>query len=765
VADRAPSGPPLLQGSSGVTAESAEATVARSPAGEVDPLVSNGLGSPSCRSGELLGVARRNCETSGFIGAAAPTGNYGIDVHIDTGVLGLSSGGLLSTVQDLAVTPVWMALVWIVHSLVVLLEWCFALNLLAGAGTLTGSLVAGERFLTGPWLPLGLSIAAVLLAYEGLVRRRIAESLGQALVVLLMIGGGLWVMLNPAGTVGALSDWADEAGLGTLAVAAQGSPLAPGKALSADMEDVFAATIEGPWCFLEFGNVRWCREPAMLDGQLKQAGLKIAQEETAQSSASSSGPVQRSARLLREARTNGALFLALPTNGPARNSINSQTSLLHWLCNSDEATNCSGPTAAQAEFRTNSGTWSRVGGLLLISIGVLGMVLLLGHIGLRLLMAAMLSLLYLLLAPGVALAPVLGERGRALFRGWSARLFGAVLSKLVFAFLLGVVLAAMGVIESLNGLGWWTQWLLLAAFWWGVYLRRNQLLGGASGIIPAGEHRYRRNVGSRVARAVERPLRERVRARVEHLRGRPAPAVEHSIRSPRTPTPRALPDDPQALRLLAHDRARGRTEGGPAEAGGEDRRAQLGRIARAREQAIDAGDERRAGTLARRAGRVEAELRGVTHRDADEQPAGSGVGSGASRTIAEHAGFLDAQARLPARGARDRRGERRDYSALAPLAALTRKQYEQLGPGDQRAARLQIDRELAARREGRVEDRQAAVRAPSARTAAGDGSSPGVPHAGVVRPTRRPPEPESEEWRDMREVAAGRKRQLGIGRP
>ena len=46
---------------------------------------------------------------------------------------------------------------------------------------------------------------------------------------------------------------------------------------------------------------------------------------------------------------------------------------------------CRGPTAAQAQFRTGSGTWARVAGLLLIVAGVLGMLLLLGFVALRLL--------------------------------------------------------------------------------------------------------------------------------------------------------------------------------------------------------------------------------------------------------------------------------------------------------------------------------------------------------------------------------------------
>ena len=48
-------------------------------------------------------------------------------------MLGLSSGGAVSVVQDLFVTPLWMALVWAVHALVVMLEWCFTIDLLDSA--------------------------------------------------------------------------------------------------------------------------------------------------------------------------------------------------------------------------------------------------------------------------------------------------------------------------------------------------------------------------------------------------------------------------------------------------------------------------------------------------------------------------------------------------------------------------------------------------------------------------------------------------------
>ena len=176
-------------------------------------------------------TSRRHCETSGFIAAAAPTGNYGIDVHIDTGVLGLSSGGLLSTVQDLFVTPLWMALVWSVHALVVMLEWSFTIDLLdtATADGLGSSLRTAQAVLTTPWLPMALAVASILVVYDGLIRRRVAETLGEALMMGVMMAGGLWLIVDPSGTVGALGRWANQASLGTLAVAARGRPRGPGR--------------------------------------------------------------------------------------------------------------------------------------------------------------------------------------------------------------------------------------------------------------------------------------------------------------------------------------------------------------------------------------------------------------------------------------------------------------------------------------------------------------------------------------------------------
>jgi hypothetical protein len=767
---RAPTGPSLLAPSQAAgNAVSDQAAGESRP--EADPLVSNGLGSPACKSplGAELGVAgRRDCETSGFTAAAAPTGNFGLDVHIDTGLIPLSGGSLLSTVQDLFVTPVWLALVWLVHVLVVMLEWCFGLDLLDGASaaSLQSTLSRAGAGLTAPLLALALAIAGSLTAYHGLIRRRVGQTLGEALAMLAMFAAGTWLMLDPAGTVGSLSSWSSEAGLGTLAVAARGAPDSPGRTLAQSMRAVFAAAIEMPWCFLEFGNVNWCREPERLDHGLRAAAVRLARRELHEAHCTGPGQCERagansfvnSARLLREGRTNGDEFLALPPNGPERNSINDTGSLLRAVCRSSDATSCVGQSAGEAEFRTNSGTWPRLGGLVLIVLGLLGMILLLGYIGLRLLLAAILSVFYLLLVPGIVLVPALGEQGRRLFRAWAIRLLSAVTAKLVFAFLLGVTLAVMAVLDGLEGLGWWTQWMLLSAFWWGAFLKRHELLAGPWRSELSGElaaHFVKQVRRRHEERAEERrDARNRRNREGDGIEGRRSPSPGGTLeprvgpqhdRQPQKAEQLALHDQ-QARRLIRATRPLGREEKRAALLGLAAGRAQLGRIARDRAAAMAGGDRRRAARLDVRRARVERDVRSDTAGLARAETAAavrSDRGSLESE-LRRSAALLDRQAELP--GLLERRAgqQPRDYAALAGLLGMSHDRYRMLDHGGRRAARLEIDRELSARRRER-------------------GLRRADPDSSLGQPRRR--REESPVMRDAREVAEGRKQELGFGRP
>jgi hypothetical protein len=750
---RAPSKPPLSTGGTGgasLTPEE-EASSSVSTSGG-DPLVENGLSSPLCREGaeaELSPPALRDCRISHFEAAQAPTGDYGFDVHINTGVTEVAND-----LDVYILNPVqwsWTLLVAVLHVMIVVLEWCYTIDLFetSAIGGLVRGLRETQATFTQPWLVLVLAIASVFALYHGIVRRRVAQTLGEVALMGLMMLGGLWVIVNPLGTVGALDGWANEASLGTLAAVATGTPAHSGRTFGESMRSVFSGAIGGPWCFMEFGNVHWC-ESTHLDPRLEAAAHRIATKERAKIGS-------QSAELLSAARTNGELFLALPANGPQRNSINDSGSLFNALCGGSEEP-CHGPTASEAEFRTGGGTLWRVLGLFLFWIGVLGMVSLLGFIALHLLSAALFSLFFLLLAPAAVIAPALGDGGRAVFRTWVTRLLGAVCAKLFYSFLLGVVLLMQRTLMDFHTFGWAAQWLLVSVMWWWLYFNRHQMHSFAKG-NHRGEHRHEhRSLLRRARERVERPP-EMVRAGkwVKDKLRTPPPSVERRRKLARAGLKRAKGiADGQVRRMLEreHGEAHALVQAAPQiEARISAKEAQLeqmqGEHAIARTKA---GEARKAHKLAlanhkgnsspkseSKAASFAAEeksqqqraveLHGQMNRLRGEIAGDQGSLTAARRTVEEgetakratgnagnvytrarakeSARFLDEQAALPAGGARD-------YTGAAGIAGYGRREYEALDAPAQQAARLEIDRELAVRKGSNVAAGEVA--------ASGDGS-------------------------------------------
>lgn len=469
---RAPSAPPIAVGAPLSQGEE----TAGIPSAGGDQLVENGLSSPFCASparGVLSPAAQSNCETSHFVGAPAPTNAYELDVHIDTGAFGLSKGAIASVVQDTFLALGWMAIVWCLHALVVMLECGYALELVGSStiGEVAHSLRHAQASVTEPWLALVLSATSIIALYNGLVRRRVADALGQTLLTLTMMVGGLWVIADPLGTVGVVGQWANQATLDTVRAFAQGTSSNAPRTLAEGMRAVFSGAIEAPWCYLEFGNVRWCGDPALLEPRLRKAAFALLDAHRGNASTSAT---RRTERLVREADTNGELFLAFPANGPERNSVKESGSLLHVICEAEDDTKCKGPAATEAEFRSDGGTLPRMIGLATIALGTLGMALLFGFVAMRLMTASVIALFLLLLAPFAVLAPAFGDSGRTLFTGWATRLLGVIGSKLIFSFVLGALLAVQRILVSLHGLGWLSQWLIVSTFWWAVFLKRHQ---------------------------------------------------------------------------------------------------------------------------------------------------------------------------------------------------------------------------------------------------------------------------------------------------
>jgi hypothetical protein len=708
---------------------------------DASPLAANGFESPSCSSPELadqLSAAERtNCSVSGVAVAPVPLSNYAVDVGIPSGISASFSDDIDSIVQDLLVTPVWTAVVWLAHVALIALEWCYSIDLLAPATLQRAAAVLGgaRRVFTDPWLGLALAVAAAGFAWQGLVRRRVLDALGQAGVLVVMVVCGLWIIADPSGTVGVVGGLADRAALATVAAAATGDPSRPVASVDAAFGSVFETAITGPWCYLEFGDVNWCRDSTALDPRLHLTATRL--ESVYRAEASCHGPVQGlvqcapggsalqsqlagAATALGQARSNGGLFLAVPPDALSRTALSDQTvvpTLYGTLCGAAEPTTCSAPTAPQAEFRTASGTWPRVGGLLLIVAGTLGMLLLLGFIALRLFGAALATLVYLLLAPLAVLAPALGEAGRSAFRLWLLRLVGATLSKLVYSVALGVVLMVVSLLSSLDTLGWWTQWLLVSVFWWTAFEQRHRLLSMV--LHERGEPNRRAPLATRMfvgGRTVGVGLAlGRVAARSVANAGARTAETARRVREHETPSPLPAQRGGRLRSSAPLEGVPGRHDG-RARSGDElaaqvdmvraveSRRASAdpvmttalearrARITMALTTARSSGDARRVVSLKRRADDLDSQL-----ARAGRRPTGAThVFRPRVGTRRETTRRLNAAARLPP----GRVLSSSDAAEpLAALAGMTPDEYRRRPHAEQRAARLGIERELARRRD------------------------------------------------------------------
>jgi hypothetical protein len=753
----APSGPVLTSG--GLVGDEASASA---PSSGGDPLTGNGLDSPLCRHPSGLSAAQqRSCQTDSFVAAPDPTNNYAFDVNIDTGVS--RWGNDISATIDNFAQFGWMALVSATHGLVVMFEWCYSLNLLSDAllRQVTGGLRNARLTFTEPWLAVVLAIASILAVYHGLVRRQVAETMGQVLAMLAMMAGGLWVIADPGGTVGAVEQWADQAGVGTMAAVASGTPSHAERTLADSMQVIFSSVVSTPWCYLEFGNVGWCESSRQLDSRLRKAGLAIARNEEKKSGCrnicgAGASPKARtlsaSAALLHEAHSNGELFLALPANEPERNSVTEEGMLLNVLCGDNKsADKCNGPTGPQAEFRSQKGTASRIIGLFAIWLGGLGMLLLLGYLALRLLSAALIGLFFLLLAPAAVLAPALGDAGRSAFRSWFVKLMEAVTAKLTYSFLLGVVLMMMKLLLSISILGWWPQWLLISAFWWGIFLKRHQTLGWARGGERGQAADRHRSMTQRVADRLEAPMKlVHARRTLKGLVERPAPEVK--------PRPKASSKTHKKTQTGSEKRS---PAGGGPEAGGPAGDGGVGKGDGGNKGGGDGGTARKR----KRAPAGERVGRRRKHGSASEQAAVQAALAGGKAGQAGQGGQLErvrrerekALANGDARraatlGAREQRIEgkhaRRETLALAMVEP-------ELEVGEIAASAVAGRHAGGKGTESRPAEsgRSHAVASPDARTARGGRAQDARERAGQ----------RSTVMDDAREVAARRKRQLGRG--
>jgi hypothetical protein len=459
--------------------------------GYADPFGSLGARSPFCKRAGIGAGASGSCRVSGSIAHPYPLSSYGIDVRIGFSLTKVEQN-LLGALQNVAAL-VWMGLVYLLKGVLLLLEWAFSLDLFGDAlpGTSRALRTLHERVIGEPWFLAAISVAGLWGIWRGLVQRKTIQTLGGLAATVFLMVAALVVIANPSGTVGYASRLANEASLGLLSAASTGRVKQPERSFSDSMRGLYDSLVLEPWCALEFGDVEWCLRRAKKGSPLTNADVWLAfpaqsgQRESLYKltkgerlegggllgSGISFGDLTGSAR---KVATAGPLGQLLGIGNLGREALRGEDAKLsagvRELVRKDPE---------RVRMQESGGTFPRIALLALIGAGMLGAVALLLHIGIRLLLAAILSVILLLLAPAMLLAPAFGESGRSTFVAWARRLAGALAAKLVYALLLALVLVAAGAIAAL-GIGWFGTWLLQVAFWWGVLLKRKDIVGFAS---------------------------------------------------------------------------------------------------------------------------------------------------------------------------------------------------------------------------------------------------------------------------------------------
>lgn len=442
-------------------------------AATADPLRSLGGDSPLCARADIGPQARASCRATGAIEHPYPIGRYRFDWHIDTGITKDPVNNLLAAIQWL-LSIAWLTLLYLLKGVLLAFQWAFSLDLLGDAMAPARRSLdqLHQQTLGQPWFLAAITLLGLGGIWRGFVQRRTIETVAGLAAASLMMAGALFVIARPAETLGALSKGANDVSLGFLAGAGEGTLRSPSRTIASSSRRIFDSVVLRPWCAMNFADVTWCLQRAPGDRLTRaERWLRFEPDSTERSAEfqivddPDSEPWKRSADVVGVVLPAGDLLEA------DADAIRRQLDGYH-------------PTKADSQrvaIQKKGQTVARVALFCLIAAGTLGCVLLLGWLAVRVLLQGLLTLVLLLAAPVMLLAPAFGQQGRALFAAWAKRLLAAVVAKALYALLLAIVLAVNAIIGDLDGtFPWLAVWLVSAVFWWGVLLKRSELLGWLS---------------------------------------------------------------------------------------------------------------------------------------------------------------------------------------------------------------------------------------------------------------------------------------------
>jgi hypothetical protein len=446
--------------------------------GQVDPLSGLGIRNPVCD--EIAQIRDRQtrwaCEASGAPEGEYPASNYGFDIFISTGIthpVGDITYGFATVLNG-----IWLGLIFVLRLIFALLGLAFGLNPFADGQTMAQLSAALGRIygrVTDPWLSTAVVCAGIWFSYKGLLRREAPAAIAGTLAAVAMLIVGLWVIHQPAASIGRLAALADRAALTVISAPQSGSAARPEGSYAEAMSGAWSRLVEVPFAGLDFSDVSWALGTPPAEA-VQRADEKFCEDDGALAVLAlfaHYGSVQAKEACATLARRRYGsprrvidLYLRSSPGSPARQAL--------WDYFDGEER-----YKAKVAAQGGDGVLTRLSMLALFALGLLGAMLLLGWLAIRLFTQAAVAFVLLLAAPLALFFPLLGDSGRRAFKTWGLTLIGATLAKVIYAAFLSVVLLGIEILGG-SGASPATGFLLSSAFAWAVFLKRAEIVGWLS---------------------------------------------------------------------------------------------------------------------------------------------------------------------------------------------------------------------------------------------------------------------------------------------
>jgi hypothetical protein len=445
--------------------------------GQVDAMAGLGVRNPACDDlGEIKDHDTRvSCESSGTPENYYPSGNYGLDLYVDTGVTHPIGDATWLMTQGLNL--VWGGLRFVLNLVLSLLGFAFSLNPFAEGRTMSQITTTIGRVysrITDPWLSTLVVVGGIWFAYKGLIQRQMAAGVGGTLAAIAMLVVGLWVVHQPRESVGRLAHLSDQVALGVISAPRTGSVSRPAGSYAEAMSGAWTRLVEVPFAGLDFSDVRWALGKPPPEA-VEKADEKFCDDIgalTILATLASLGSDEAKEACIAIARKRYGkprrvidLYLRSSPNSPSREAM--------WdYFNGEEK------YKAKVAAQGGDGVLTRGSMLLIFTVGLLGAILLLAWLALRLFTQAAIAFVLLLVAPFALFFPFIGDSGRRAFKTWGLTLLGAIVAKVIYAAFLSVVFLGISILGRIGSPA--TGFLLASAFTWAVFLKRTELVSWVS---------------------------------------------------------------------------------------------------------------------------------------------------------------------------------------------------------------------------------------------------------------------------------------------